>query len=67
MVNFNVTIGEKLICPVCGKEFRVSEDTKYIAAGGYTCSWKCFLVKAKEPKINKCKQNVNDNKKHLTN
>lgn len=58
MVNFNVTIGEKLICPVCGKEFKATEDTKYIAGGGYTCDWKCFLVKAKESsqkKKQKCK------------
>lgn len=58
MVNFNVTIGEKLICPVCGNEFKATEDTKYIAGGGYTCDWKCFLVKVKESsqkKINKCK------------
>ena len=32
-----------LTCPVCGKEFKPNDDTKYIAVGGYTCSWKCFL------------------------
>jgi hypothetical protein len=32
-----------LTCPVCGEEFEVTDDTKYIIAGGYTCSWKCFL------------------------
>lgn len=58
MINFNVTIGDKLICPVCGKEFTVTEDTKYIAAGGFTCDWKCFMVKAREPKQDK-KKNVN--------
>lgn len=46
-MNFNATIGETLICPVCGKSFIVSEDTKYIAAGGFTCSWKCFLIDVK--------------------
>ena len=32
-----------LICTVCGNEFEITDDTKYIIAGGYTCSWKCFL------------------------
>ena len=39
-----------LTCPVCGKEFKPNEDTKYIAAGGYTCSWKRFLTRVKEKK-----------------
>lgn len=29
---------DTLICSVCGKEFVVNDDTKYIIAGGYTCS-----------------------------
>ena len=36
-----------LICPVCGKEFEANDDTRYIVAGGYTCSWKCFLKEDK--------------------
>ena len=40
-------ISDKLICPVCGKEFTPNDDTNYIIAGGYTCSWKCFLDEAK--------------------
>lgn len=36
-----------LICPVCGKEFKKNNDTKYIISGGYTCSWKCFSKEAK--------------------
>lgn len=43
-MNYNPTIGETLACPVCGKNFRVSEDTKYIVAGGFTCGWKCFMI-----------------------
>ena len=54
-MNFNIVIGEILICPVCGKSFKVSEDTKYIIAGGFTCDWKCFMVKAREPKQDKKK------------
>lgn len=52
MKNYNVTIGEKLVCPVCGKEFKATDDTKYIARGGFTCDWKCFLssVKNASPK-----------------
>lgn len=38
---------ETLICPVCGKSFPPDDDTKYIASGGYTCSWKCFLTVVK--------------------
>lgn len=37
-----------LVCPVCEKEFKPNDDTKYIAAGGYTCSWKCFLTVVKQ-------------------
>ena len=32
-----------LMCPVCCSVFEITDDTKYIIAGGYTCSWKCFL------------------------
>lgn len=38
---------DKLICTVCGKEFKITGDTKYIINGGYTCSWKCFSNEAK--------------------
>lgn len=38
---------DKLICTVCGKEFKITGDTKYIINGGYTCSWKCFSKEAK--------------------
>ena len=36
-------IGEVMQCSVCGKTFKVNDDTKYIINGGYTCSWQCFL------------------------
>lgn len=38
---------DKLVCTVCGKEFKITGDTKYIINGGYTCSWKCFYKEAK--------------------
>lgn len=46
-------IGDKLNCSVCNKEFKVSDDTKYICNGGYVCSWKCFIkhVRNKPDKI----------------
>lgn len=44
---------ELLTCPVCTKKFKPNEDTKYIAAGGYTCSWKCFLTEVKRQEENK--------------
>ena len=46
-----------LICPVCGKEFKPNDDTKYIAAGGYTCSWKCFLTVVKQREEEKQNKN----------
>lgn len=45
-------LGEKLTCPVCGTEFKVTEDTCCVAGGGYTCSWKCFLNKVVYNKVN---------------
>lgn len=36
-------LGEVLCCPVCGKEFKVTDDTKYAVAEGFTCSWKCCI------------------------
>lgn len=42
-----------LVCPICGKEFTRTDDTKYITHGAYTCSWECFLKTIKETTINK--------------
>ena len=49
----------KLICPVCGKEFTASDDTKYIAGGGFTCDWKCFLDHIKNASVKKEKKSRN--------
>ena len=57
----NANVQEKLICPVCGKEFPVSDDTKYIVAGGYTCNWKCFLTEVRRTEAEK-KQNKGNKK-----
>ena len=35
-----------LTCPICRKEFKPNDDTKYIIADGYTCSWKCFWTES---------------------
>lgn len=40
------TIGEKLKCPICGKEFITTENTCFIISGGYTCSWECFSTES---------------------
>jgi len=53
MMISDVKLGEKLVCTVCGKEFTVTEDTKYIAKGGYVCNWKCFLARVKEVELEK--------------
>lgn len=42
-----------LVCPICGKEFTQTDDTKYITHGAYTCSWECFLKTIRETTINK--------------
>lgn len=42
-----------LVCPICGKEFTRTDDTKYITHGAYTCSWECFLRTIKGNMINK--------------
>ena len=52
-----------LICPVCGKEFKPNDDTKYIIAGGYVCDWKCFLKELKRREAEKETKNKNNNKK----
>lgn len=53
-----------LICSVCGKEFKSNDDTRYIIAGGYTCSWKCFLT---ESKRREDKKNNGDEPKQKSN
>lgn len=45
-------LGESTICPVCGKEFTLTDKHSYITGGGYTCSWECFLNKVKERENN---------------
>ena len=42
---------DDLVCPVCGKSFKKSENTKYIAGGGLTCGWACFLTYVKKNPI----------------
>jgi uncharacterized C2H2 Zn-finger protein len=42
-----VRLGEELLCPICGKLFKVTDNTKYIMNGEYTCSWKCFYNEAR--------------------
>ncbi len=51
-----------LVCSVCGEEFEANDDTRYIIAGGYVCSWKkCFLAECKKREE---KKNNEDNKKN---
>lgn len=47
-MNFNICPQGLLICPVCDKEFKANDDTRYIIKGAYTCSWKCFLTESKK-------------------
>jgi len=52
----DIKVGDSLVCPICGKEFKATEDTKYIIGNEYTCCWKCFLTKALEPRETKKKR-----------
>lgn len=53
---------ETLVCPICGIEFEVNDDTKYITAGGYTCSWKCFLNEVKRREVQKIEEETSKEK-----
>lgn len=40
-------IGDKVICPVCQKQYIFSVENAYIISGDYACDWKCFMTRAK--------------------
>ena len=44
------TVGTEMWCPVCGKYFKSSDDTRYIRHNMYVCGWKCFRDPSKEVK-----------------
>ena len=46
-------IGDKVICPVCSKTFKVTADTCSFISGEYTCSWNCFLDEVKRREVEK--------------
>ena len=51
-------IGDVVVCPVCGKTFKVSVDSCCFISGEYTCDWDCFLKEVKRrdaEKKSKCK------------
>lgn len=50
VMDFGVHLGDRIACPVCGKMFTADEDTTAIIAGGYVCSWSCFMKKHRELK-----------------
>lgn len=52
---------ENLICSICQKEFKFKE--KYVIAGGYACSWKCFLREVKRQEKEKEITGVKNNKR----
>lgn len=41
-------IGDKVICPVCKKQYTFSEENYCIISGEYTCDWKCFTGQVKK-------------------
>lgn len=68
-INFeNIYPQGMFTCSVCNKEFKADDNTRFIVAGGYTCSLKCFLdeVKRREAikvKQEKEKEKIKNNKK----
>lgn len=55
--------GEKLICSVCNKEFKASDNTRFIINNGWTCSWACFINEHKKQMQEKWKKQKEE--KHL--
>lgn len=51
-----------LICSVCNKEFKANDTTRFIVAGGYTCTLKCFLDEVKRRDSLKIKENKKEDK-----
>ena len=41
-------VQELLNCPICGKEFKLTENSKYKFNGKYACTWKCFLKEVRK-------------------
>ena len=48
-------IGDKLTCPVCGKEFIADENTCFAITKGFVCGWSCFIDKVNECESKKAK------------
>ena len=51
-----------LTCSVCGKAFKANDTTRFIVAGGYTCTLKCFLDEVKRRDSLKIKENKKEDK-----
>ena len=41
-------IGDRVVCPICGQPYTLTEHHKFIRDGGYTCSWDCFMGKPRK-------------------
>ena len=35
--------GDILTCPMCGGEFKVTDETRFKRKGEYVCDWNCFM------------------------
>lgn len=42
----NRKIGDIVICPMCGKQYRLTENHKFLRENDFVCSWDCFMGKA---------------------
>lgn len=60
-LSFQEKLQDKTVCSVCQKEFKLKE--KYAIAGGYACSWKCFLKEVKRREKEKGITGVNKKRK----
>lgn len=41
-------LGAKVTCPICSKNFVITQETCCIAKGGYVYDWKCFNTHVKK-------------------
>lgn len=41
----NRKIGDIVVCPICGRQYRLTENHKFLRGNDFVCSWDCFMGK----------------------
>lgn len=39
----NRKIGDIVVCPICGRQYRLTENHKFLRENDFVCSWDCFM------------------------